>query len=209
MKPTEKISALGITSFGSGVVSVPADIAIITLSVEVVEPTAKKAFQVTKKTSLTVRKFLDRVKNLEVSTSHITLTQNWHSKRNEGYRAQITYRIKLHNLDLMEKVITNAIDAGANRIQSVNFQNSELRKHRKEARRLAIVGAREKALNYCQAAGVELGEVIHIEDLNPDSLERRGYAAGGAVAGGGAESAMNPGDLQVSGAVKVIYSLKK
>ena len=144
-----------------------------------------------------------------MSTSHITLTQNWHSKRNEGYRAQITYRIKLHNLDLMEKVITNAIDAGANRIQSVNFQNSELRKHRKEARRLAIVGAREKALNYCQAAGVELGEVIHIEDLNPDSLERRGYAAGGAVAGGGAESAMNPGDLQVSGAVKVIYSLKK
>ena len=139
MKPTEKISALGVTSFGSGVVSVPADIAIITLSVEVVEPTAKKAFQVTKKTSLTVRKFLDRVKNLEVSTSHITLTQNWHSKRNEGYRAQITYRIKLHNLDLMEKVITNAIDAGANRIQSVNFQNSELRKHRKEARRLAIV----------------------------------------------------------------------
>ena len=209
MNSQETPSALGVTTFGSGVISAPADVAIIILSVEVVEPTAKKAFQVTKKTSLTVRKFLDRVKDLEVSTSHITLSQNWHSNRNQGYRATITYRIKLTNLDLMEKVITNAIDAGANRIQSVNFQSSELKKHRTEARRLAIVSAREKALNYCQAAGVELGEVLHIEDLNPDSLERQSYAAGGMAASGGSEGAMNPGELQVSGAVKVIFSLKK
>jgi len=95
----------------------------------------------------------------------------------------------------------------------VTFKNSELRKHRKEARRLAIVAAREKALNYCQAAGVELGEVIHIEDLNPDSLERSGYGTRGGAdwmsGDAGDEGAMNPGDLQVSGAVKVIYSLKK
>jgi len=77
MNLTETISALGVTSFGSGIVSAPADVAIINLAVETSEPTAKKAFQATKKISSTVRKYLDRVKNADVSTSHITLTQNW------------------------------------------------------------------------------------------------------------------------------------
>ena len=208
----EKIrKPLGVTAFGSGMVSAPADIAIINLSVEVTEPTAKKAFQQTNKTSRVVRKYHDRISNAEVSTSHIALVQNWYRNKYDGFKATISYRIKLTDLDQMEKVITSAISAGANRVQSVQFQNSELKKYRKEARRLAVASARAKAENYCDAAGVEIGEVIHIEDMNPDNAARRGYSAETSdwMSGGDDGGAMNPGDLPVSGAVKIMFSLKK
>ena len=203
---------LGVTAFGSGLVSAPADIAVINLSVESSDPSAKKAFQQTKKTSQGVRKYLDRLKNAEVSTSHIALSQSWSRNGNkvDQFNATISYRIKLTDIDIMEKVITSAIGAGANRIQSVQFQNSDLKTYRKEARRLAVASARAKAENYCDAAGVEIGDVIHIEDMNPDQAARRGYSAESSdwMSGGDDGGSMNPGDLPVSGAVKIIFSLK-
>ena len=61
-----------------------------------------------------------------------------------------------------------ATEVGINSIWHVEFHSSKLKELRAEARAQAVVAARAKAELYCKAAGVKLGEVIHIEDLNPD-----------------------------------------
>jgi uncharacterized protein YggE len=42
------------------------------------------------------------------------------------------------------------------------------------ARRLAIAAAQEKAQIYANAAGVSIGHVLHIQDVNPQVLQGRG-----------------------------------
>jgi hypothetical protein len=47
-----------------------------------------------------------------------------------------------------------------------------LKELRADARKQAVVAAREKAELYCREAGVAVGKVIAIEDSNPDQLTR-------------------------------------
>ena len=76
-----------------------------------------------------------------------------------------------HELDRVEELLTGVVDAGANEVEGVTFQTSRLKELRTEARSRAIAAAREKASNYCEAAGVHLGTLLHIEDVNPAAVQ--------------------------------------
>ncbi|MEL6343153.1 MAG: SIMPL domain-containing protein [Myxococcota bacterium] len=61
-------------------------------------------------------------------------------------------------------------------MQSAAFGTSRLAGFRREVCRSAVVGALEKAELYAETAGMALGDVIHIEDIDPGSI-----VVGGAV----------------------------
>src|SRR5229473_3394794 len=65
---------------------------------------------------------------------------------------------------------TDAVEAGANEVTSVKYLTTQLAELRAQARREAVAAARRKAEVYSEAAGVALGHVLHIEDVNPDSM---------------------------------------
>jgi uncharacterized protein YggE len=117
----------------------------------------------------------------------------------------------LHDLDRTEEILTGIVDAGANEIKAVDFQTSRLREVRADARRRAVEAAREKAENYCEAAGVTLGPVIHIEDVNPTRLRGgEGHIAAGAQMDDEAPTrAFDPGSIMVGGAVIIAFGLKR
>ena len=63
---------------------------------------------------------------------------------------------------------------------------------------------------YCQAAGVKLGNIVHIEDLNPDSLGRGGHGESVDLTAHDEDSdigTLQSGSLVVSAAVLVGYTL--
>lgn len=210
------VAPSGVSTFGSGVIRVSPDFAVIQVSVEFTEDTPKRAFDRTKAASESVRKFLNTVKDCEVNTSRVTVQErrNWQSQKSLGYNASIAYRIVLKALDKVEEVISGLIQNGANSIQSVTFQSANLKEYRKEARRLAILAAKEKAAHYCDAAGADIGSVIHIEDLNPDllevSLRARGVQTEGAVGDFQEDDeieAIDPGDIRIVGAVRAVFEI--
>jgi uncharacterized protein YggE len=82
----------------------------------------------------------------------------------------VTFNVTLTDLNRMEEVLVGVVDAGANEVGSAEFLTTRLKELRMEARRRAVAAAREKAENYCRAAGVTLGEVVSIADQNPDHL---------------------------------------
>ena len=106
-----------------------------------------------------------------------------------------------------DQVSTTAlVAAGANEIEAVDFDVIGKGDMRAAARRQAVAAARRKAELYADAAGIRLGPVIHIEDVDPERVgaERyRGHGSGGAAA---AED-LAPGHVVVSAAVVLGLSI--
>jgi uncharacterized protein YggE len=202
----------GITVFGSSALQVEPDIVSLSFAVARLQQHPRDAFQEVRNAAHTVRRYLEQVKIDEVNTSRVTLEQSFRYTASEhqflGYTAKIIFHVSFHQLDKMEDVLAGLVDAGVNELHNVDFQTTKLKEIRAEARRQAIAAAREKAENYCNAAGIVPGRIIHIEDVNPDELLHRGI---GHVESGrsGAAQAFDPGRITVSAAVVVCYRIEE
>jgi len=172
----------GVTAYGSTVIRVDPDIASIHYKVSRIENHPKDAFRAVREAS---KKLVDYLQQLntkkETSSSHISLSQTWDyvgaKQKFVGYTAMAGFHTLLYDLEQLENLLIGIVDSGANQIGGVNFQTSRLKELRSEARRKAVEAARAKAENYCLAADVRLGKVLHIEDVNPDTsiALRRSY----------------------------------
>jgi uncharacterized protein YggE len=134
-------------------------------------------------------------------------------QRFAGYAAHVGFEIILRDLDRIEPILVGVVNAGANEIGSVDFQTTKLREYRTEARQHAVQAAQEKARVYCAAAGVTLGRVIHIEDVNPESLTgmREGHAQTKLSVVDSesiSDSALDPSSIVISAAVLIVYALR-
>ena len=111
--------------------------------------------------------------------------------------------------DSIRDLLRTAVEP-ATRKRTVPGASVLLRELRATARAGALKAARAKAELYCETAGVKLGKVLHIEDINPTQA-RRGH--GHMVDQDFAESADNdpgayhPGAISVSGAVVVSFTI--
>jgi hypothetical protein len=76
---------------------------------------------------------------------------------------------------------------------------------RAEARSAAVVAAREKARQYATAAGMTLGPVVHIKDIDADQLG--GYRGHGQAAQPIGDGDLLPGNVSVSAGVVLGFSL--
>ena len=208
-------SPFGVTAFGSAVSKVAPDTASITCAVSRLEQKPDRAFAEARKGAQSVQACLSKLKVSDSGASRITLEQRYRFTTGEhkfvGYEARVGFRVQVPDLDLVEQIVCALVEAGANEIQQVSFETKRLKDVRQEVRRLAVIAAREKAENYCRAAGVTLGRVLHIEDVNPDVLQSRGSGhVGGATLGTDDDvygRAFDPSTIQVNAAVFVAYEI--
>ena len=206
----------GVSVFGSSIVRVEPDIASFKFAVSRLEQHPKDSFRNAHTAARSVREYLATIALKDVGSSRITLAPEFRytagERRFVGYVARVSFHLLLHNLDQMEDLISGVIDAGVNEIKAVEFQTSRLKEIRIDARHRAFEAAREKAENYCLAAGVGLGRVIHIEDVNPDVLggTREGHVLR-EVRPDDEElvQAFDPGSITVAAAVMVAFELKQ
>ncbi len=205
----------GISAFGSALIRVAPDIASLQLTVSRIEQTPKEAFTTTREFAKNVKEYLKQAEIHDVGSSRITLSQEYRYSGGEntflGYAAKVVFHVVLHDLDLVEDVLIGVVDAGVNEVNSVMFHTTRLKEVRAEARRRAVAAAREKALNYCAEAGVELGTVLHIEDVNPEALTGRneGHVHREFTPDDdGAVKAFDPGAITVGGAVVVAFNIR-
>lgn len=203
----------GITVFGSAVKRTEPDFATIKASVWSVETKPSDTFAKARKTAHAVQNYLRRAEVADFGTSRMTLSREQQMQNGSwkfiGYKATISFSIRLDNLERVEEIADGLVSSGVNEIGQVSFGTTKIREVRQEARKLAVVAALEKAQNYCDAAGVALGQIVHIEDVDPRTLQAgevpRGGGAAGAMADGDA-AALDPSLLEVAAAVLVSYS---
>jgi hypothetical protein len=204
----------GINVFGSALIRVDPDIVSLNFAVSRLQQHPKDAFQEVRKASQGVRKYLEQAKVGEVGASRVSIEQSFRYTNGEqkfiGYTASIAFHVLLRQLDRMEEVLTGIVDAGVNEITSVDFQTTQLKEVRAEARRRAVAAAQEKAENYCNAAQVKLGKVIHIEDVNPDTLHgREGHVSYEIQPDDSGEiKVFDPGSITVGAAVIIAFKIE-
>ena len=201
----------GITVFGSAIVRTTPDLAVIHFSVSELKPHPREAFQAVRETAQRVQAFLSAAQVKESGSSNISLNEDYHRQNNEttvaGYRTTVQFQVILSDLNRLEDILTGVVDAGANKIISISYQSTRLKAIRAEVRTQAIIAARDKAEIYCKAAGVELGDVIHIEDVNPDDLRGNEGHARYAAESAGAQ-AFDPISISIGGSVVVTYKFR-
>jgi hypothetical protein len=146
-----------------------------------------------------------------VERSRLGLRSTWSSVGNRreflGYQCTASFAIQSSDLDGVQQLLVDLVDAGANEIEGVDFDVAGKPGMRAEARRKAIGAARDKAALYAEAAGVRLGPVVHIDDVDPESSRTelyRGHGYGGGEATG---EDLAPGHVVVSAAVIVGFSI--
>ena len=205
----------GVKVYGSALLLVEPDAVSLKFAVERRDDSPAEAFRLTQEAVRGVRAFLavadaDR----DAAVSRITLRQlrEYASGREKslGFAAKVGFHVVLTDLERLEAVLTGVVGAGADSIEGVEFRTTRLKEHRAEARRRAVAAAREKALNYCRAAGVSLGSVVGIEDMNPNQV--RGSGEGDVTQADGQDDespthAFSTGSIFVGAAVSMTYSL--
>jgi uncharacterized protein YggE len=208
-------SPFGVSVFGSALIRVAPDVASLEFADSRIEKMPKAAFSSARRATSEVRKFLQNAKINDVGSSRVKLTQvHTHSGGEPqfvGYKAKVGFHVVLDDLDRVEEVLIAVVDSGANEIDSISFETRELKTYRAQARQKAVEAAREKAEIYCSAADVQLGSVLHIEDVNPDILtgRRESHARSRIEADDPGEMrAFDPGAITIGGAVRVAFSIK-
>jgi uncharacterized protein YggE len=81
-----------------------------------------------------------------------------------GYSVSKTVIVRFTDLPRFEEFFSETLKAGVSRISSVEFRNSQVRKHKDEARSLAIRAAKEKAEALTREIGQSIGRAYSIQE---------------------------------------------
>ncbi|MEU6344742.1 SIMPL domain-containing protein [Streptomyces sp. NPDC046977] len=201
----------GISVFGAASVDAAPDLARLRLAVVQTRPTPGEAFEVTRDGTNRIREVLRRhgVPDAAVSSSRLNLRSSW-TYGNErtflGYECTASFVIELRELDLLETVLINVVEAGANHVEGVEFDVSTKKDLRARARKAAVAAAREKAALYAEAASVRLGPVIHVKDVDSEQM-RNTYRSHSSGSGADGEGDLTPGKITVSAGVVIGLSI--
>lgn len=202
----------GVAAYGAASVKSMPDLARIRFRVTRLQPTPSQAFAMAGDAVRVVRETLRRnqIPDGAVERSRIGLASAWSGygpdRKFLGHQCSASFVVESRDLDGLEQLLVNLVVAGANEIDGVDFDVTTKKELRAEARRQAVAAARDKARLYAEAAGVGLGPVIHIDDVDPErpGLETfRGHDAGGEAAAG----ALSPGHVVVAAAVILGFSI--
>jgi len=124
------------------------------------------------------------------------------------YAVDITVYVTVRDLSKLSTLLDTAIQAGANNINSITFDVADKSAAMTDARRQALEKAIVLANELSGAAGLSLGSIQNIT-YSDVSTTYYGYGMGG---GGGAEGSattpINPGQVQLTASVNVIYGIK-
>lgn len=134
----------------------------------------------------------------------------------EGYYAKRTYAVTLKDTKKFSSLIDSAIKSGANRIYGYQFRTSELRKHRDQARKNAIIAAKEKATLMAATLDCKLGKPRMINEgasdnygftYNRANMSQNSFQTAEGFAGA-ADETMPLGQIAIRASVSVTFDLE-
>jgi uncharacterized protein YggE len=124
------------------------------------------------------------------------------------YMVDNTVYVTVRNLDGLGSLLDDTIAAGANSINSIQFDVADKTAAVKEARAKGVEDAKTQAQELADAAGITLGEIQNISfyDNSPYPVVDGKGGGGGAMAN--TAVSIQPGQLTISVSVSITYGIK-
>jgi uncharacterized protein YggE len=146
----------------------------------------------------------------DIKTLNYSLTPNYNYPREggnptlTGFIASNTLEVTVRDLTLPGKIIDTAIQAGANRVDSLRFSLKDDLPLRTQALGAAAQQSRNRAAAIAMGLGVHLGNVISVEENASPQIVPLTMSA--AVAGG-APTPVQPGNVEIRATVTLDIEL--
>jgi uncharacterized protein YggE len=196
----------GVVAYGTASVKAMPDLVRIRFKVVRLEQTPSESFAAANDAVRSVRQALRQhdIGDAAVQRSRLDLKSVWdfgNQRRFLGYQCQASFAVESGDLDDVQQLLIDVVAAGANEIEAVDFDIRAKPDLRAEARVQAVAAARRKAELYAEAAGVRVGAVLHIDDVDADHPAQQPYRSHGSYAGAASAEDLAPGHVVVSASV--------
>ena len=201
---------------GTGQAFLSPDIAYIYIGVHSEEDTAAQAVSANNRDT---QKVIDALKKAGVDAKDIRTTNFsiWPNQQygpdgqplGTRYVVDNSVFVTVRELDNLGDLLDSAVAAGANSINSIQFDVADKTEALKKAREEAVKDAKVQAQELADLAGMKLGEVqsIGFYDSGPAPYLDYGKGGGGAVAAE-ASVPIQPGQLTLTVTVSMSYEIK-
>lgn len=155
---------------GEAVVNVKPDKIVISFGIETwdsdINVAKQKNNEILKKAVAAMKEC--GVPDKEIQTDQLSIEPRWDDgyKRQKfiGYFVRNTVVVTLSDVEKVEKLVTAALEAGVNYIHGIDFQTTDFKKYREQARELALKAAKEKADKMAGVLGQSVGKPIQINE---------------------------------------------
>lgn len=208
------VRTLSVT--GTGQASLTPDIAYIYLGVHTEKPTASEAMNEnnaqTQQMIAALTKFGIAEKDIRTTNFSIWPTDKYDPQTGtptgeKVYSVDNTVYVTVRDLKKLGDLLDTVVAAGANTVNSIQFDVADKEAAIKNARAEAVKDAAAQAQELAGAAGVKLGDVqsIGFFDNQPTPLFE---GKGGDVAAPAASVPIQPGQLTLTVTVNMTYAIK-
>ncbi len=203
---------------GTGMVMLTPDIAYINIGVHTELPTAAEA--VSSNTTQT-QQVVDAIKSMgvdakDIRTTNFSIYANTQTDPQTGARTGTTYvvdntvYVTVRKLDTLGDLLDASVKAGANSINSIQFDVQDKTAAIKQARDAAVKDARTQAEELASASGVTLGDLqtVSFYDSIPTPMADAYGKGGGGVMNAAAAVPVSAGQLTITVTVNMVYEIK-
>jgi len=159
-----------ITVTGEAVVRVEPDKIIVSLGIETWDADIMLAKQ---KNSNILKKAIAAIKELgiadkDIQTDYLSVEPRYKDEYDKehfiGYFVRNIFAVTLSEPGKVEELVTRILQTGVQYIHGIDFQTTEFKKYREQARDLALKAAREKAEKMAGALEQSIGAPIEINE---------------------------------------------
>ena len=156
-----------ISVSGEGKVKVTPDQAIITVGFQNSGKDAKEVKSLNDEVVDRIIKFLKKsgISATDYQTNAVSLNKNYdYEKKKFNFQANQSLSITLKDLAKYDDIMMGLNDAGVNSIQGVEFKSSKMEEYETEARKKAMINAKQKAADFVSVLGQKVGKALLITD---------------------------------------------
>jgi uncharacterized protein YggE len=202
---------------GLGQVYLTPDIAYIYIGVHTEDATASDAVESNKVQTNAV---IEALKTAGVAENDIRTTNFsiWPSQQygpdgtvtGSVYMVDNSVYVTVRDLDGLGDLLDSAITAGANSVNSIQFDVADKTEAVKEARAKAMEDAKLQAQELAETAGVTLGDIqnVNFYDNSPYPFAEGKGGGGGGAFDAAASVPIQPGQLTIAVTVSLTYTIK-
>lgn len=216
--PVQPQPSAGVSVVGQGIVLVQPDVARITIGAEVTDTSLANAqAEAARRMDAVVAKLkADGIAENDIRTVSYNVTPqydqpgpNGGQPTLRGYLVQNLAEVRTTNVGGLGALLDDAVGSGATRVYGINFEASNMEAIKAQARDQAMSNAHDKADQLAKGGGVSLGRPVSIEEsdtggVTPQPVQRAVPAAAAAAP----TTPIQPGQMQVSTTVRVVYAIQ-
>jgi uncharacterized protein len=205
-----------VSTSGLGEVKVQPDQVVFRVGVELREKTLEETRKQADQRTAALITYLKKsgIEDKYVQTAYLSIQPVYSGEYGQTtpqfYQATRTISVTLKKIDKFDELMAGLYKAGANRVDGISYETSQLRKYQDEARKKAVLDARHKATLLASELGAKVGRPYQINEGGSSGPQPMGYAKvalrGMAMEAGDATLAL--GEITVSSVVEVSFLLE-